>query len=248
MRTVSLALALAVLPTLAHADEDSIPTDATFEAASSGMFAPFGDSPAGNASTVRLIGIHNTARERSSVALVPVAQLTPWLQLQGSLTYEDETLERAFAAQLALRDEDDDGFDLRIGGGWDSAGVNEVDAAFVTASAGRAFIGTYVSTRARFDIGTATTDERGLQLGLTTARPLAMNLFVGLDSQLELDLERNAEEPMDESSWRLTTGPHVSYAVASYVITGSIGLAADKPRMESRDVGMFGAVGVGAAF
>ena len=81
-----------------------------------------------------------------------------------------------------------------------------------------------------------------------TARPIAMNLFAGIDTQLEIDLERNADEPMDESSYRLATGPHVSYAVSRYVITGSIGLAMDKPRMESRDIGVFGAVGVGAAF
>lgn len=248
MRTVSIALVLAALPALAHADEDSIPTDATFEAGASGMFAPLGSSAASNASTVKMIGLYDTARKRSSVALTPVAQLTTWLQLQGTLSYEDSTLERSFAFGLGVLEEDDDGFDLQLGAGWDSAGVNDVDAAFVTAAAGRELVGTYISTRVRFDVGTVTTDERGLQLGLTTARPLAMNLFAGLDTQVLVDLERHAEEPMEESSYRLTTGPHVSYAVSRYVITGSVGLAVDKPRMESRDLGVFGAVGVGAAF
>lgn len=248
MRTVSIALALAALPALAHADEDSIPTDATFEAGASGMFAPFGSSAASNASTVTMFGHYDTARKRSSVALTPVAQLTTWLQLQGTLSYEDEELQRSFAIALGLLEEDDDGFDLQLGGGWDSAGVNDVDAAFATLAAGRELVGTYVTGRVRYDIGTATTDERGLQLGLTTARPISMNLFAGIDTQLELDLERDAEEPMTESSYRLTTGPHVSYAVSRYVITGSVGLAVDKPRMESRDLGVFGAVGVGAAF
>lgn len=248
MRTVSFALVLATLPALAHADEESAPTDATFLAASSGMFAPFGESPAGNASTVKVIGQYDTARNRSVVALTPVAQLNTWFRIQASLAYEDAALERSFSVQFGLLEEDQDGFDVQLGGGWDSAGINDVDAAFVTAAAGTQLLGAYVSTRARFDIGTATTDERGLQLGLTTSRAIAGNLFAGVDTQLDLDLERNADEPTDESTWRLTSGPHVTYAIKHYAIIGSVGLAADQPRMTSRQVGMFGAVGVGAAF
>ncbi|HEU0035244.1 MAG TPA: hypothetical protein VFQ53_31680 [Kofleriaceae bacterium] len=222
------------------------PTQKTDESAETGAFLPFSDTPATKASRVKTIGVYDGARDSTAVEGDVQAKLSEKFQLDAVLTYEDGEVDPAIAAQLSLTDEDKQGVDLQLAAGWDRAGANQVPAVFAQLSAGRTLAGTYLLGTARFDLGTEQS-ERGGILDAAAIRSIASAFYAGVDSRLELDLERDAMEPASESTWALHVGPVATYAADHFTITASVGLAADKPRDDAREVGAFVAIGAGAA-
>jgi hypothetical protein len=231
----------------ALADEDSFPTEEVELSARTGSFLPFSSSPATPASTVRTMGLYDGAADQGSLTLDAQALIASWLQLQAAATYEDGDLTSRATVQLGLLQDDANGLDLQVAAGYAESGANTVPAVLAAISVGHELPGLYVTGAARFELGIEQS-ERALVLNLGAVRSISESLYGGFDSELAFDLERDGTEPMDESSYTLHAGPVVTYAVSRVAVTASGGLALDKPRMTSRELGAFGLVGVGTAF
>jgi hypothetical protein len=187
------------------------------------------------------------AADQGSLTLDAQALLTSWLQLQAAATYEDGDLHSRATVQFGILQDDANGLDLQLAAGYAESGANTVPAILAAVSVGHELPGLYATASARFELGTEQS-ERALVLNLGAIRSISESLYAGLDSELAFDLERDGTEPMDESSYSLHTGPVVTYAVSRVAVTASGGLALDKPRMASREVGAFGLVGIATAF
>lgn len=247
MRALPFAfVALAAAPALA--DEALEPTQEAELSARLGSFLPLSISPATPASDVRTFGTYDGARKRAVVSVDTMAMFASWFQLQAGARYEqgDGNVRSRVLAQLGLLEDDKQGLDLQLGLGWQERGINDVMAGRALLAIGHELAHTYVMGSATFDLGER--NERGLALNAAAIHAVRQDLYVGVDSRVQLDLERDADEPMNESTWDLQAGPVVTYAVRSYTVTASTGVATAKPRMASLETGMFGTIGLGAAF
>jgi hypothetical protein len=249
MRRVPLVLAVLVLPavTAEAEDLDLAPTLQADDSAAFGAFLPSVDAPARPATVVKTFGLYDGARDRPAYVIDAQARLSRRFQLQAGARYENEDLSSEASLQLGLLDGLIHGFDLQHALGYTERGINEVHAAFAELGVGRYHAGTYLFGTARFDLGLQDS-ERGGAIGLGSMTMIAPATYVGANGKLRLDLERDAVEPMDESTWSLQVGPALTYVIDRFAITASGGLAGDSPRMESRELGAFGSVGLGAAF
>jgi hypothetical protein len=181
------------------------------------------------------------------VTLDAQALLATWLQLQAAATYEDGDISSRATIQLGILEDDKNGLDLQVAAGYAERGINAVPAVLASLSAGHELPGMYVTGAARFELGTEQS-ERALALNLAALHSLSPTIYVGLDSEVTFDLERDASEPMDESSHTLHVGPVATYAVSRVAVTASGGMTLDKPRASSTDAGAYGIVGLGTAF
>lgn len=242
-----VVVALAVHTAPALADEQLLPTEEVELSARTGSFLPFTGSPAVPASTVRTFGLYDGATNRGSLTLDARALLATWLQLQAAATHVDGDVSSSATIQLGLLQDEKHGLDLLVAAGYTETGLNTVPAVLASISAGHELPGLYLIGGARFELGTEQS-ERALALNVATVRSLSPTISVGLDSELTLDLERDASEPMGESSHSLHVGPVVTYSVSRVAVSAGWGVALDKPRMSSSEVGAYGLVGVGTAF
>jgi hypothetical protein len=216
-------------------------------AARKGTFLPFTDAPT-SASGVRTFGDYDSARRSTIVRTGVQADLSDRIQIAAGVTFEDAELDPAVSVQLGLLDEDKHGIDLQVTGGWTHAGFNEVPAAFAVLASGATIGATYLTSMARFELGTEQSERAGI-VGAAAVRSISDHTFVGFDSQLQLDLERGAMEPAGEAAWDLVIGPIASYAMGTVVVTASAGFAAQEARDgDSADVGAYGGFGFGGLF
>lgn len=241
------AVAVAALCAPALADEELVPTQQVELSARLGALLPLTSSPANPASDVRLWGGHDAASNQSELTLDAQALLTSWLQLQAAATYEDGEVHSRGMVQLGLLQDDDQGLDLQVAAGYAEQGINEVPAALLELSVGHEMGDNYVAGGARFELGTEQ-DERGLVLNAAMMHTLSRSLYAGIDSELDLDLERDSDEPMDEATWALQAGPVVTYAANRFAATASGGVSFLDKRMGGGERGLFGIVGLATAF
>jgi hypothetical protein len=236
-------LSLAVLVTCsapAFADEFArAPTQ-------TGSFLPFSDTPASQASVVKTLGGYDAARRRTLVEATVIAKFATWFQLQGVVDAEGGEVERAVSAQLGVLEDDKHGLDLQVSLGWDEAGTSAVPAAFAQLGIGHDIAGTYALAAVRYDQGLEQS-ERGALLDVAALHAFTEGFHLGFDTQLQLDLERGASEPMNESTWALRAAPVASVAFERYAVSASAGIAAEQPRDAAQRTGVFAAVGIGAA-
>ncbi len=253
MRTAVLSFALLVAPTFnVHADDAEpddrlAPTVHADDSAAFGAFSPLVDSPAMPATVVKSFGVYDGARESTAYVVDAQARLASRLQLHAAARYEDNQVSSEGAVQLGVLDGSHHGVNLQLALGYSERGVNEVQAAFAELGLGHYRAGTYLFASTRFDLG-LDDGERGGRVGIGSMTMIAPAMYLGMNGRLELDLERDATEPMNESSWSLQVGPALTYVIDRFAVTASGGLASDTPRIQSRELGAFGSVGVGAAF
>ncbi len=251
MRTLPFCFALLAAPAAlcapALADEELEPTQPIELSARLGALLPLTSSPANPASAVRFWGGHDAASNTSQLTLDAQALLTSWLDLQAAATYEDGEVHSRALVQLGLLQDDDHGLDLQVAAGYAEQGINEVPAALFELSAGHEIGDSYVAGAARFELGTEQ-DERGLVLDAAMMHTLSRSLYAGVDSELDLDLERDSDEPMDEATWALQAGPVVTYAANRFAATASGGVSFLERRMGGGESGVYGLVGLATAF
>jgi hypothetical protein len=209
-----------------------------------GAFLPFMDTPGTAVTRVVTHGFYNSAVDRARVESIGQIRVTPRIQLEAGLAFEAAESAPSLAAHYYALDEDTSAIDLRVGGGWDSSGINRVSAVFGEVAAGRSVAGNYLMGSARLDLGSA---ERGMRLGLAGVRPIYGGFSAGVDSRMTVDLNRD-EMQINEASWALTAGPVVTYGRERVAVIGSAGVAANKPHATSTDVGGYGSLGLGLAF
>jgi hypothetical protein len=217
------------------------------ESVQSGAFLPFTDAPSSD-SVVRTFGAYDSARRSTVVESGVQAKLSEKIQVGADLTFEAGEIDPSLSAQLGLLDEAKHGFDLQLTGGWTYEGFNQVPAAFASLASGATIGGTYLTSMARFELGTEQSERAGI-VGAAALRSITKHTFAGVDSRLQLDLERDEMEPANEASWDLVIGPVASYAAGKLSFTASAGIAAQEPRNEdSAELGAYGGVGFGGVF
>lgn len=140
------------------------------------------------------------------------------------------------------------GVDLALAVGYEHPSWSEVPAITARLAAGRDLGGLYLLATAGLGLGTEQ-GERSGELDLAAVHRVAGDFDVGVDSQLHVDLERDTEEPMDESTWDLAAGPYASYTEGRVVVATCLAVAARRARSaSSSDVGALFQVGIGVGF
>jgi hypothetical protein len=140
------------------------------------------------------------------------------------------------------------GIDVAVSGAYDGNGFNTVPAVGLELALGRRFGATYVLANAGYG--------QGLELGerYGEARMAALcRVFeaasIGVDSRLQVDLERDDDEPAGERDFEWRSGLLASYTLSSYVVTLGGGVSVSRWRADERTaVGPVVMAGLGATF
>jgi hypothetical protein len=246
MRTLAATLFAVSVPVLAYAD-DAARRDASVSA-DTATFLPFSDTPANKTHSVKTFGVYDGARRGAALDTSVEAVLSETFQLEAELEFEDGEVTPSFEGQVDLLDEDKQSLDLQVAAGVDANGFNEVPAGFARLTVGGHVAGTYLVGSSQFELGTQRS-ERAAVLDLGGIRDLGGHVFLGFDSRLRVDLEKDMSEPAGEASWDLVSGPLATYAIHRYAVTAAMGLAGRQARdAMTSDVGAFASLGVGAVF
>ncbi|HUS29779.1 MAG TPA: hypothetical protein VMZ53_14845 [Kofleriaceae bacterium] len=246
MRKLAATLFVLSAPALAYAD-DAVKRDASLSA-DTATFLPFTDSPGSQSHMVKTLGVYDGARGGAALDTTVEAKLSEKFQLEAQLEVEAGEASPSIEGQFDLLEEKQHGIDLQAAVGVDASGFNEVPAVFAKATVGGHVSGTYLVGDSQFELGTQR-GERAAVLGFAGIRDLGGHLYMGFDSRLRVDLEKDMSEPEGEASWDLVAGPLATYATGRYAITAALGLSGTEPRdAMTSDVGAFASLGVGAVF
>lgn len=140
------------------------------------------------------------------------------------------------------------GLDLAIAGGYTDAGLNTVPAAVLKLAVGRNVGASYLLANVVYDHGLED-GERSGELRLAALYPVARAAHIGIDSRLQIDLERDNSEPAGEVDWDWRSGLVASYAWNQFVFTGGGGISALRLRSGGpMEVGPVVTAGVGTVF
>ena len=140
------------------------------------------------------------------------------------------------------------GLDLAIAAGYTDAGLNTVPAAVLRVAVGRNVGASYLLANVVYDQGLQD-GERSGELRLAALYPVARAAHVGIDSRLQMDLERDNDEPSGEVDWEWRSGLVASYAWDRFVITGGGGVSALRLRSGGpTEVGPVVTAGIGTVF
>jgi hypothetical protein len=248
MRTLPFSfVAIAAHSALALADDEALaPTQEVELSARLGRFLPLTGAPSDPASAVRLWGKSDAAMAQSSATLDVQAPITSWFELAAMATYQDGEAYSGGGVQLGLLQDQDHGVDLQIGGGYSERGVSGVSAILASVAVGHEIGDNYLAGAGRIEIGTEE-GERSLVLNTAAIHTVSRSLYAGIDSAVTLDLERDADEPMAESTWAIQVGPVMTLAARRVAATASAGLSINEPRLGARQLGMFGIIGIATA-
>ena len=234
---------LLLIPAFAHAD-----TDDANESVKTGTFLPFTDTPATEAHSAQTFGTYDGARGGASLTTAVQAKLSQKVQIKGQIDFQDGEAQPAIGVQYGLLDRKTDGFDLQVAGGVLANGFNEVPELFARGSIGGFYRETYLVGEVGFELGTER-GEAASGFGIAGLRDLGGNLYMGFDSRMGFDLERDEMEPEGEASWEIQAGPLVSYPVGRFALTAGFGMSAREQRTAmTSDLGAYGSVGAGAVF
>lgn len=230
-----------LMPAIAVANEK----DDANESVRTGMFLPFTASPSETTHTAKTFGEYDGARDSASLTTSVQARLSEKLQLQGEIVLDDGA---AIGALYDLLDHRRDGFGLQVAGGIDANGFNQVPALYARGVVGAFYRETFVMGLVGFELGTERS-EAASTFGVAGMRDIGGQLYMGFDSHLTFDLERDDMEPEGEASWEIQAGPLVSYPIGRFAVTAGFGMSAREARNAmTSDVGAYGSLGAGAVF
>ena len=217
--------------------------------AAAGDFLPLGSSPKTPASHAQMLGGYDTARGGAIIQTDVEARLHDRFQILVGGTYEGPTgmLEPRVVGQLGLLDENKQGLDLSLFGGWERQGFNGVPDVTARIAAGRHVGGTYLAASTAMGIGTDDNERYG-ELTLSGLGHIAPHLYAGLDARGRIDLQHDTD-PSTEDAWSLQAGPVASLAAGPVAVTALAGISARRQHTVARDdVGAITMLGVGAVF
>jgi hypothetical protein len=116
------------------------------------------------------------------------------------------------------------GVDLAVAVGYVDAGFSNVPAAVAKLAIGRNIGTAYVLGNVVYEHGQG--GELSGELRLAALHPVSRAAHVGIDSRLQIDLERDDDEPAGEAEWEWRSGLVASYAWNRLVFTGGGGVSA----------------------
>lgn len=233
-----------LVPTIALADV----TDDANESVQIGAFLPFSGSPATETHTAKTFGTYDGASGGASLMTTVEAKLSDKVQVAGEIEFDDGEAQPAIGVQYNLLERKTDGFDLQVAGGVAANGFNQVPAVFALGGIGGFYRETYLVGTVGFELGTER-GEAASDFGLAGVRDLGGNLYMGFDSRMSFDLERDEIEPEGEASWEIQAGPLVSYPLGRFALTAAFGMSAREERNAmTSDLGAYGSIGAGAVF
>jgi hypothetical protein len=214
-------------------------------AVAKGSFLLFTQAPSSH-SLVRTFGSYDTAQRTAALASGVQVKLSDTFQLQADLSVDDGGPDPSANVQVGLLDEDVQPIDLQLSAGWTLEGFNLVPAVFAVLSVGKTVGTNYLTSSATFELGT----EQGEGAAVVAAgvvHTVTHHVYVALDSQVQLDLERDRMEPADEQDWDLALGPIATYATGNIEISAAAGFTATQPHEQGVDVGVYAGIGFGTA-
>lgn len=185
----------------------------------------------GRRGLVTVLGGYDGARKGGIYDTTGEAQLTGPLSLRAGASYDGPGTSSSPHLELRLDTlrQDRHGIDLAIAGGYTGAGFNDVPAAVLKLALGRSIGATYMLANLTYEHGLAD-GERAGEFRLAALVPVAQGTHVGVDSRLQVDLERGGHDPDGETDWEWRSGLVASYAWDRYVVTGSGGVSAVRIR------------------
>ena len=242
-RAAPLTLAALAVASSAGAD-DGEPSQEwnAADAAESGNFLPYSESPSTSATYVTTLGGYDTARRGARVAGQLQLRLHSRVYVLAGGEYEgphDRTFEPAVAVQVIVLEEKDHGVDVAVFGGWEHSGFDTgADALGRVAVAGH-FHGAYLLGGAAFGFSS---DSRSGELVLGGIREVVPRLYVGVDSRGRKDLEHG-------NAWDVQAGPAATYVAGMFAVSATAAVSSlREPQVTSDKVGALTMVGVGAVF
>ncbi|HEU4733484.1 MAG TPA: hypothetical protein VFT22_36575 [Kofleriaceae bacterium] len=117
------------------------------------------------------------------------------------------------------------GLDMAVSVGYAGAGFSTVPSAVLKVAMGRSVGASYVLANVAYEQGLEE-GERSGELRLAALRPVSSAAVIGVDSRLQIDLERDASEPVGETEWEWRSSLVASYTWNRIVFTGGGGLSA----------------------
>ena len=157
-------------------------------------------------------------------------------------------LARGRSASRVCSSERRDGFDLQVAGGIFANGFNEVPAVYRSRHDRRLLWRHVLVGILGFQLGTER-GEAASGFGLAGVRDIGGHLYMGFDSHMNFDLERDEMEPEGEDSWLIQAGPLVSAPIGRFSLTAGFGMSAREARdAMTSELGAYGSVGAGAVF
>lgn len=243
MRSLHVVL-MVLVPASAGADDK----DDANESVATGMFLPFTSSPSETTHTAKTFGMYDGARDSASLTTNVQAQLSEKIQVTGEIVLDDGNTQPAIGVQYDLLHHQQDGLDLQVAGGIDGNGFNQVPAVFARGAVGAFYRETFVMGLVGFELGTERS-EAASTFGVAAMRDIGDQLYMGFDSRLTFDLERDDMEPEGEASWEIQAGPLVTYPIGRFALTAGFGMSAREERNAmTSDLGAYGSLGAGAVF
>jgi hypothetical protein len=246
--TVGAALSLAHPTTALAQDRAPRQSLSAHQAAEAARFAPFSSGAVGG-SSVKLRGGYDGASAKSDLHAEANAQLLQWLTVQVGATHDAIGTEaRPFAlGRLTLSKQASNGLDLTCGGGFEARGFNTEPSVLVAAAVGRRFGRLSLLSNLTYGQSIASPERNG-SVTLAALLRVAERVQVGIDSQAQIDLERDAQEPEGELDWRALAGPFSTVTYGAFALTLGGGLSVLRYRLAPTiDRGGIAYVGVGAA-
>jgi hypothetical protein len=240
-----------ISPPLLAADRAApVPTVNARASAGDGAFVPYSAPSRLRAGLAKLrVGYDGSSgrTEAQSEAAAPVNQR---LSLRAGASY-DSLMDAArpfFLAQLGILDQSDTGLGLALVGGAQAHGFNGDAEAQLGLSVSTRWHNTALLANVRYGQAFSSA-ERNVSLSVATLRELVPGLDVGFDSQLDCDLERDADEPINEPDWRARGGPLLSVTYSTFALTLGGGMTATRYRLAPPAAwGALAHLGLGAVF
>jgi hypothetical protein len=235
MRLALLAAGVAAAWTITASalaqDRTSSSSVAAREATDLAQLAPFSRATEGS-NAVKLRGGYDGAAAQYDLHAEGSAQLLKWLTLQAGASYDALGTEaRPFVVgRLLLLEQARAGFSLAGIGGFEARGFNTQPDVVVGAAIARRFGALSLLSNITYGQSTASAERNGA-MSLAALYRLTDRLQAGLDSQGQIDLERDANEPAGELDWRALAGPFSTVTFGAFAVTLGGGVSALRYRL-----------------
>jgi hypothetical protein len=227
------AIAVGGTSRIARADDDALDVELAASSVSrsveAGAFLSSALSPRneGRPGLVTVMAGWDQARAGSIYDTSAEAQVLGPVSLLAGATYDGPGTSASahFELRLDTLKQATHGVDMAVAVGYADAAFNTVPAAMVKVAIGRNIGASYVLANVVYDQGLQD-GERAAELRLAALYPVAHTAHVGIDSRLQIDLERDSDEPAGETEWDWRSGLVASYAWNRIVFTVGGGISA----------------------
>lgn len=224
--------ALAGTPRIAHGDDDHVDEDPPSSAAASaeaGAFLASALSPRseGRRGLATIMAGWDGARSGAIYDTGAEARLLGPVSLRAGAVHDGPGTGASPHIELRLDAfrQTTHGLDMAVAAGYSDVGFNTLPAAVLKVAVGRTVGTSYLLGNAAYQHSLQEGDRSG-ELRLAALHPVSRLVHVGIDSRLQIDLERDDDEPAGEAEWEWRGGFVASHTWNQFVFTGGGGISA----------------------